>query len=559
MSRLNTENIVGVGPVVKTRSAPSAFDLFSTDTESFGQHLQRAVDSNKAATPTTPTPSSQVPTTPARDDTPSASMERTREEDDRDEREDCDPVDRAEDASRDVGPNDRTETARDTTDAEQDDSAETTAEAADDGTTGAEGSKDAQAEKNEDTEQSSEEADNADDAAEVVVANLPAEEVVEEGQSEDAKAEQDADAVKPTDANEQDPSGKKSTGKHATAMTGQTDEGTATTEQTDASDEQTVVVDKQSAKGWSKKSGEAKADSSNEATTDDVVTGHAHDEEQPKNEAAPTGEQTTDPKTVVESTPTDAGPSQHEDRHNHREQGKGRQEKQDSIPTQKADTVTTQTPATQEKVETPVQVVASVSTEPSATDSGAKPGGNPTGNVQSPGQGHAAGQSGRAAPANATPEGESVDTTDRVRFVQRITRAMNSAAQQDGTMRMRLHPAELGSMRLEITMRNGAMIARIETDTQEARNLLLDNLPALRERLSQQNIKVQQFDVDYQSGGDGRHSPEGPDDRSGWSGGSRGGSQRNAPEQSQREAVAATPSSQRVAAPGQGSQLDVLV
>ena len=51
-------------------------------------------------------------------------------------------------------------------------------------------------------------------------------------------------------------------------------------------------------------------------------------------------------------------------------------------------------------------------------------------------------------------------------------------------------------MRLEITVRNGVLTARAETETPAARNLLLDNLPALRERLAQQDIKVQQFDVD---------------------------------------------------------------
>ena len=61
-------------------------------------------------------------------------------------------------------------------------------------------------------------------------------------------------------------------------------------------------------------------------------------------------------------------------------------------------------------------------------------------------------------------------------------------------MRLKLSPPELGSMRLEITVRNGALTARAETETSAARNVLLDNLPALRERLAQHDIKVQQFE-----------------------------------------------------------------
>jgi flagellar hook-length control protein FliK len=45
-------------------------------------------------------------------------------------------------------------------------------------------------------------------------------------------------------------------------------------------------------------------------------------------------------------------------------------------------------------------------------------------------------------------------------------------------------------------MNRGEMSARLETDTSAARNLLLDNLPALRDRLAQHDIKIQHFDVD---------------------------------------------------------------
>jgi len=109
-------------------------------------------------------------------------------------------------------------------------------------------------------------------------------------------------------------------------------------------------------------------------------------------------------------------------------------------------------------------------------------------------------------------QGEPVaDQVDQARFVQRVTRAFEAVGNRAGSVRMRLHPPELGSLRLEITIRNGAVQARLETETSSARNLLLDNLPALRDRLAQQNIKVERFDVDLTDrplGG----SPQGPDD-----------------------------------------------
>jgi flagellar hook-length control protein FliK len=101
----------------------------------------------------------------------------------------------------------------------------------------------------------------------------------------------------------------------------------------------------------------------------------------------------------------------------------------------------------------------------------------------------------RLAPAQQLHEaGESVQG-DRARFVQRVARAFQAVGKSSGSIRLRLSPPELGSLRLEITVRQGLMNARVEAETPTARNLLLDNLPALRERLAQQEIKVKQFDV----------------------------------------------------------------
>jgi flagellar hook-length control protein FliK len=67
-----------------------------------------------------------------------------------------------------------------------------------------------------------------------------------------------------------------------------------------------------------------------------------------------------------------------------------------------------------------------------------------------------------------------------------------------------LSPPELGSLKIEIRMSGGEMNARLEAETPAARSLLIDNLPALRERLAEHDIRVTRFDVDLmqeQSGG----------------------------------------------------------
>ena len=85
-----------------------------------------------------------------------------------------------------------------------------------------------------------------------------------------------------------------------------------------------------------------------------------------------------------------------------------------------------------------------------------------------------------------------VDTT---RFVGRVARAFHFAQERGGTLQLRLSPPELGSLRLELTVKDGALTASLETETHSARRLLLDHLPALRDRLADQNIRVERFDV----------------------------------------------------------------
>jgi flagellar hook-length control protein FliK len=99
-------------------------------------------------------------------------------------------------------------------------------------------------------------------------------------------------------------------------------------------------------------------------------------------------------------------------------------------------------------------------------------------------------------------EGEShMPTIDRARFVQRVANAFRSAQQNDGQIQMRLSPPELGSLKIEIAVRNGVLSANLEAETPDARRVLLDNLPALRQRLAEQDIRIEKFEVDIRQDG----------------------------------------------------------
>lgn len=89
-----------------------------------------------------------------------------------------------------------------------------------------------------------------------------------------------------------------------------------------------------------------------------------------------------------------------------------------------------------------------------------------------------------------------ISDADQVRMIQRVARAVHSAQERGGPLRIRLSPPELGSLTLELRVASGMISARIETETALSRTLLLDNLPMLRERLAEQGVRVERFDVD---------------------------------------------------------------
>jgi flagellar hook-length control protein FliK len=69
-------------------------------------------------------------------------------------------------------------------------------------------------------------------------------------------------------------------------------------------------------------------------------------------------------------------------------------------------------------------------------------------------------------------------------------------------------------MQLQISVKDGALTAQVQTDNSTTRNLLLDNLPALRERLEQQDIRIERFEVNVQdrsSGGQPQMPDQNPD------------------------------------------------
>jgi flagellar hook-length control protein FliK len=102
---------------------------------------------------------------------------------------------------------------------------------------------------------------------------------------------------------------------------------------------------------------------------------------------------------------------------------------------------------------------------------------------------------------------------DPARFLNRVAKAFEAAQQRDSEVRLRLHPAELGALSVEVKVHEGVLTARLQAETSEARTVLLENLPQLRERLAEQGIRIEKFDVDLMDHSD-RQPQQSPSDQS---------------------------------------------
>lgn len=104
-------------------------------------------------------------------------------------------------------------------------------------------------------------------------------------------------------------------------------------------------------------------------------------------------------------------------------------------------------------------------------------------------------------PTGKTPEMNHAATDSRlernVETVQEgILRSMETV-QREGktTLKVRLHPEELGEMEIVLTLEKGKLTGRLLTETQEVRQLFQGKLQELSESLRSQNIDVAKFEI----------------------------------------------------------------
>ncbi len=108
---------------------------------------------------------------------------------------------------------------------------------------------------------------------------------------------------------------------------------------------------------------------------------------------------------------------------------------------------------------------------------------------------------GRVIPQTAVvqlPSGQQVAESQI--FDQVVTHISGSQNGESGRMVLRLQPAELGSLKLELMVEGDRVKANLQAQTTQVQEVIERNLPQLRNALAEQGLKIDQFQVNIDKG-----------------------------------------------------------
>ena len=112
---------------------------------------------------------------------------------------------------------------------------------------------------------------------------------------------------------------------------------------------------------------------------------------------------------------------------------------------------------------------------------------------------------------------QATDTLARVKLIQRVSKAFQHLGPEGGVIRLRLAPAEMGSVRIEMRIQQRKVSARVVAETEAASAALREHLPDLRARLESFGMQVEQLEIETESldqeGGSQFDDPSSRDER----------------------------------------------
>ena len=92
------------------------------------------------------------------------------------------------------------------------------------------------------------------------------------------------------------------------------------------------------------------------------------------------------------------------------------------------------------------------------------------------------------------------ETLNRIKLVQRVSRAFQHLGPDGGVVRLRLAPVELGTVRVEMQIQQKKVNARVVAQTDAASSALREHLPELRARLEAHGMQIESLEVETQTG-----------------------------------------------------------
>lgn len=89
----------------------------------------------------------------------------------------------------------------------------------------------------------------------------------------------------------------------------------------------------------------------------------------------------------------------------------------------------------------------------------------------------------------------SLTPRQEIRLVQRLLRGFEQLSSGEGQVKLRLHPPELGSLQMTLKVEGQVMTAKLEVENALAKDALTQNVQQLRDRLAEQGIRIERFEV----------------------------------------------------------------
>jgi flagellar hook-length control protein FliK len=91
------------------------------------------------------------------------------------------------------------------------------------------------------------------------------------------------------------------------------------------------------------------------------------------------------------------------------------------------------------------------------------------------------------------------DTVSRVKLIQRVSKAFQHLGPEGGVVRLRLAPAEMGAVRVEMRINQRKVQARVVAETEAASAALREHLPDLRARLESFGMQVEKLEIETEA------------------------------------------------------------